>query len=161
MYETRFIPGNIYLSKVNNRNTRKSYEICSKLRIETPERRQLCISYFTSFSNVSIADFEHINVTWDTTWRDNLEQKFRRIRDVLRTCQTSKMVSFSKIVNGFSPLNILAKRSIWESSTCWALKYLQNVLIAAFMGFTILENLAFNVLYLMIKYSAICGMNYW
>ena len=150
------------MSKVNNRNTRKSYEICSKLRIGTPERRQWCISYFTTFSNVSIVDFEHINVTWDTIWRDNLEQKFRRIRDVLRTCQTSKMLRFSKIVNGFSPLTILAKCSIWESSTRWPLKHLQNVLIAAFiMGFSILENLAFNVLYLMIKYSTICGMNYW
>ena len=29
----------IYLFKVNNRNTRQSCEICSKLTIETPERR--------------------------------------------------------------------------------------------------------------------------
>ena len=33
-------PANIYLFKVNNRNTRKRYEICSKLTIKTPERRQ-------------------------------------------------------------------------------------------------------------------------
>ena len=33
-------PANIYLFKVNNRNTRKSCEICSKLTIKTPERRQ-------------------------------------------------------------------------------------------------------------------------
>ena len=32
-----YIPGNIYLFKVNNRNTRKSCEICSKLTIQTPE----------------------------------------------------------------------------------------------------------------------------
>ena len=30
---------NIYLFKANNRNTRKRYEICSKLTIKTPERR--------------------------------------------------------------------------------------------------------------------------
>ena len=33
------IPANIYLFKVNNRNTRKSCEICLKLTIKTPERR--------------------------------------------------------------------------------------------------------------------------
>ena len=32
-------PANIYLFKVNNRNTRKKCEICSKLTIKTPERR--------------------------------------------------------------------------------------------------------------------------
>ena len=30
----------IYLFKVNNKNTRKSCEICLKLTIKTPERRQ-------------------------------------------------------------------------------------------------------------------------
>ena len=33
-------PANIYLFKVKNRNTRKRYEICSKLTIKTLERRQ-------------------------------------------------------------------------------------------------------------------------
>ena len=32
-------PANIYLLKVNNRNTRKRCEICSKLTMKTPERR--------------------------------------------------------------------------------------------------------------------------
>ena len=31
-------PVNIYLFKVNNRNTRKRFEICSKLALKTPER---------------------------------------------------------------------------------------------------------------------------
>ena len=30
-------PANIYFFKVNNRNTRKRYEACSKLTIKTPE----------------------------------------------------------------------------------------------------------------------------
>ena len=34
---------NIYLFKVNNRNTRKRYEICSKLTIKILERRQLLL----------------------------------------------------------------------------------------------------------------------
>ena len=36
----RNIPANIYLFKVGNRNFRKRCEICSKLAIKTPERRQ-------------------------------------------------------------------------------------------------------------------------
>ena len=34
-----YLPGNIYLFKFNNRNTRKKCEICSMLTIKTPERR--------------------------------------------------------------------------------------------------------------------------
>ena len=34
-------PLNIYLLKVNDRNTRTRCEICLKLTIKTPERRQL------------------------------------------------------------------------------------------------------------------------
>ena len=33
-------PANIYLLKVNNRNSRKRYEMSSKLTIKTPARRQ-------------------------------------------------------------------------------------------------------------------------
>ena len=38
-YECLQDPANIYLFKVNNRNTRKSCQICSKLAIRAPERR--------------------------------------------------------------------------------------------------------------------------
>ena len=56
------LPANIYLFKVNNTNTRKRCKICSKLTIKTPERRHG--TYFTLFSNVSIDDFEQVNVCW-------------------------------------------------------------------------------------------------
>ena len=36
---TSYHPAGIYLFKVNNRNTRTRCEICSKLTINTPERR--------------------------------------------------------------------------------------------------------------------------
>ena len=49
------IPANIYLFKVNNRNTRKKCEICSKLTIKTPERRQWCCS------GVFIVNLEYIS----------------------------------------------------------------------------------------------------
>ena len=42
---------NTCLFKVNNRNTRKRYEICS--------------TNFIFFSSVAIADFEKVNVSWE------------------------------------------------------------------------------------------------
>ena len=50
-----YIPAGIYLLKVNNRNTRTRCEICSKLTIETPERRQ------GRRSGVFIVNFEQIS----------------------------------------------------------------------------------------------------
>ena len=47
-----FSAGN-YMFKVNNRNTRRRCEICSKLTIKTPERRHWCRS------GVFIVNFEH------------------------------------------------------------------------------------------------------
>ena len=47
-------PANIYLFKVNNRNTRKRSEICSKLTTKTPTRRQW------RRSGVFTVNFEHI-----------------------------------------------------------------------------------------------------
>ena len=35
-------PANIYLFKVNNRNVAKRCDVCSKLTIKTPARRQCC-----------------------------------------------------------------------------------------------------------------------
>ena len=49
-----------YMFKVNNRNTRKRCEICSKLTIKTPERRQ-ARTYFTPCSSASIVNFEQVN----------------------------------------------------------------------------------------------------
>ena len=45
-------PANKYMLKFNNRNTRKNCEVCSKLKITTPERRQ------GLSSGVFIVDFE-------------------------------------------------------------------------------------------------------
>ena len=56
-----------YLFKVNNRNARKSCEICSKLTIKTPERRLLssllfALNIFHIFFSVSLGEFEQENV---------------------------------------------------------------------------------------------------
>ena len=51
-------PAGIYMFKVNNRNTRTSCEIRSKLTIKTPEQRQW------SRSGVFIVNFEHVIAGW-------------------------------------------------------------------------------------------------
>ena len=48
-------------------------EICSKLTIKTPERRQrrrsgvfiVNFEYISYFSNVSIVDFKQVNLSWN------------------------------------------------------------------------------------------------
>ena len=68
-------PASIYLLKVNNRNTETRCEICSKLRIKIANGVVLVSSsfwylycwlgtYFTPFSSVSIANFEHVIADW-------------------------------------------------------------------------------------------------
>ena len=49
-------PANIYLFKVNKRNTRKRYEICSKLTIKTPERPH--------WRRSGVFSFNVFNVSW-------------------------------------------------------------------------------------------------
>ena len=57
--------------KVNNRNTRTRWEICSKLKIKTPERRYWCRSgvfivnfeHISPYSRVSLVNFEQVNET--------------------------------------------------------------------------------------------------
>ena len=51
----RSLPANIYLFKVNSRNTGKTYEICSKLTVEAPKRR-----HWRRFGVFNI-NFEHIS----------------------------------------------------------------------------------------------------
>ena len=48
-------PAGIYLLKVNKRNTRTRYEICSKLAIKIPER------HHWRRSGIYIMNFEHIS----------------------------------------------------------------------------------------------------
>ena len=59
-------PANIYLFEVDNRNTGKKYEICSKLTIKTPGDFIVNFEYISQlFHNVSVNDFELVNVCWN------------------------------------------------------------------------------------------------
>ena len=59
-------PVDIYVLKVNNRSTRTRCEICSKLTIKTPERRNGKAQFTHSFgritpcSSASIVNFEQV-----------------------------------------------------------------------------------------------------
>ena len=46
----------IYLFKVNNRNAKTWCEICSKLTIKTPERRQLACLLLVLIADMRLAD---------------------------------------------------------------------------------------------------------
>ena len=52
--DTIFFPANTYLFTVNNRNTRKRYEVCSELMKKIPERCQWCHPV------ILIVNFDHI-----------------------------------------------------------------------------------------------------
>ena len=69
--------------KVNNKNRRTICEVCSKLTIKTPERRQWRRSgvfivnsgtYIKPCSSVSIVNFEQVNASWNYncfSWNPN------------------------------------------------------------------------------------------
>ena len=67
------IPAGVYQVKVNNRSTRIGCEICSKLRIKTPERRHWRCSgvfivkfeHILHFSSVFTVNFEQVIADWD------------------------------------------------------------------------------------------------
>ena len=66
-------PANIYLLKVNNRDTGKRFKISSKLTIKTN---------FTPFSSVSIVHFEQVNVIWLFT---KIKMVFTKALVIMRT----------------------------------------------------------------------------
>ena len=71
--EWKTFPADIYLFQFNYRNTRKRCEICSKLSIETQERRQW------SHSCVFIVNFQYIESFFWLLSREKLKKKFHQI----------------------------------------------------------------------------------
>ena len=78
-------PANIYLLKVNHRNIRKKYEICSKLTILTPQRHQwrrsnVFLLNFSPFSSVPTVNFEQ-DVNWESIFTSHapLERMYGNI----------------------------------------------------------------------------------
>ena len=94
-------PANIYLLKVNYKNTKEKCEICSKLSIEIPERHQWRLSVFIvnlehishHFSSVSIVDFEQVNARWISTSSNDLDDE----KEIKLTVQRKRDVENIKI----------------------------------------------------------------
>ena len=81
LQRVEFITASIYLLEVNNRNTRTSCEIYSKLTIKTPERPHWLRSgvfivnfehNFSSCSSISIVNFEQVIAGWDVIMTANI-----------------------------------------------------------------------------------------
>ena len=81
--------------KVNNRNPRKWCEICSKLTIKTPERRQWCRSgvFIVKFEHIShlflvllLLTLKQVNVRWQVlSWTSPIVTAFKRYFHCLST----------------------------------------------------------------------------
>ena len=113
LVSTKTYSKNIYLFKVNNRNTRKSYEICSKLTIKTPERHQWLWTYFTAFSSVSIVDFEQVNVSWGS-------------KNIFFRTDKVEGASLKKVAINVSLSHLISNKSYFywaKESTKWEWRY--------------------------------------
>ena len=94
-------PVGIYLLKINNKYTRKMCEICSKLTINIPERRQ------RHGSGVFIVNLEHISLLalvflfLTLSMSSLLRNSIISLGDVVRWCYTSW--SYFQAVDGIAP----------------------------------------------------------
>ena len=71
-FEKSHLPANIYLFKVNNRHSRKRNKICSWRHHDVVlVFSLLTFNIFHTFSTVSIADFEQVDVSWVSTSHPN------------------------------------------------------------------------------------------
>ena len=71
------IPVNIYLFKVNNRNTRKMCDVCSKVIIKTPEPCTLLWCFFVKFEHILpiflvplLLTLQKGNINWERHWEE-------------------------------------------------------------------------------------------
>ena len=83
--ESRLHPSNVYLFKVNNRNTRKRFEKCSKLTIKTPKQHQWCLSGVFGIS------FEHFHLFFQYFYCKLWIGKCLNMLD-LQCCKCSKLI---------------------------------------------------------------------
>ena len=125
-------PASNYLFKVNNRNTRKLYEICLKLTIKTPER---CFSFFiVNVKHIShlflmfTVDFEQFVACWNWTNNVQLQGKLPRLKWTptwpkqgvrFRRCALWKGVHFRE---GFLEMR-LKWRKTHNRNTVWEQKH--------------------------------------
>ena len=104
---------NIYLFKVNNRNTRKRYEICSKLTIKTPERRHWrssCV-YIVNFEHISHLYLVFLLLLWTSKCKLGNNYKWHFTGAAVRRCST-KLLMFSNVFWKISLENSCARYNV-------------------------------------------------
>ena len=120
----------IYLFKVNNRNTRKRFEICLKLTIKTPERRQWLRSVvfycelwtyniFHTFSRVSIVDFEQVNLSWDYLIVSAVGRSYKRSAKSIETWWKEIELEFSWYTRLHYKMRTSKNYYLIEWQVCW------------------------------------------
>ena len=91
-WNTLYSAGN-YMFKVNNRNIRTRYEICSKLTIKAPEWHHWI--YFRTCSNVSIIIFDQVNAVCLSSDLVKKGNRFRqKIWTMLKNYGITKLMSW-------------------------------------------------------------------
>ena len=108
-WKKMFLAGNC-MFKVNNRNTRTRYKICSKLTVQSETIGVVLLSllycqlwtYFKPTSNVSIAVFDQVNTGWLGCYPEVCIRKFWTIQFTnVSTCRflITTLESQNKIIS--------------------------------------------------------------
>ena len=113
-HSRRSVPANIYLFKVNNRNTKIRCEICSKLTIKTSEQRYWCCSgVFINFEHsFSVVDFEQVIVSWGISYL-HWSSYYSECRNRLQLLRVVLFILF------FVYITFNRTKIIHYSSECW------------------------------------------
>ena len=110
-------PADIYLLKVNNKNTRTSCEICSKVTIKTPNDGSsivlvslLTLNIFHTLFQYFFANFEKVIVGWKgiTTWNNGSPcLQFNMMGYLIsRNCLGKEQLQDLKIASSLTKINI-------------------------------------------------------
>ena len=103
--------------KVNNRNTRKRCEICSKFLF-------LTLNISTPFFIVSFTGFEQANVSWDSSIEVAADlNRFTFNWQILQNSQEKPVINsaFSKVAN-LKPINF-AKKVFFTGAFLWVFRF--------------------------------------
>ena len=111
-------PSDIYLLKVNNRNTRTSCEICSKVTIKTPNDASsivlvsllLTLNTFHTLFQYFFVNFEQVIVGWEgiTTWNNGSPcLQFNMVGYLIsRNCLAKEKLQDLKIASSLTKIDI-------------------------------------------------------
>ena len=91
--------------KVNNRNTRATSELCSKLTIKIPEQRQWRSSGIFIVNFEHIVNVEHVNAGWDHSlltilfsfWRGKVCRNIRLLESMILSQVSFKQENISLV----------------------------------------------------------------